>query len=102
MRTRLDELAVIIRSKNAGPCMLTFDLIFDDSAKFDFVCGKLKELRRECAQRLAISEEIIRIYQYPPAGAIKITVPRDCVAGDPNDRDVYGAQQHAPLLGLSL
>jgi hypothetical protein len=24
------------------------------------------------------------------------------MAGDPGDRDVYGAQQHAPLLGIEI
>ena len=27
---------------------------------------------------------------------------RKVVAGDPGDRDVYGAQQHGPLLELDL
>jgi len=32
----------------------------------------------------------------------KITLPRDVVSGDVGDRDVYGAQQHAPLLDIEL
>ena len=40
--------------------------------------------------------------------AIKALVDRDdelarrVMAGDPGDVDVYGAQQHAPLLGIEL
>jgi hypothetical protein len=34
--------------------------------------------------------------------AIKLTLPRRLCAGDPGDGDVYGAQQHAPLLELAL
>lgn len=102
MPTRLDELATVIRSKNAGPCLLTFDLIFSDPDKFSFVRERLEDLRLKAARALGRSETEIRVYEYVPANAIKITVPRDCIAGDPNDRDVYGAQQHAPLLGISL
>jgi hypothetical protein len=29
-------------------------------------------------------------------------MPRKIVSGSPGDRDVYGAQQHVPLLGLEL
>jgi hypothetical protein len=29
-------------------------------------------------------------------------VPRKIMAGDPGDRDVYGAQQHTPLLELDI
>ncbi|MBI2288733.1 MAG: DUF4387 family protein [Betaproteobacteria bacterium] len=39
---------------------------------------------------------------YPPAIAIKIVMDRKLVAGDPGDRDVYGAQQHGPLLGIEI
>ena len=102
MRTRLDELAIVIRSKNAGPCVLTFDLIFSDDEKFHFVCARVDSLRHQVAKRLNIPERSIQIYEYAPAKAVKISVPRECVAGDPNDRDVYGAQQHAPLLGIAL
>ncbi|MCB1854166.1 MAG: DUF4387 family protein, partial [Halieaceae bacterium] len=35
---------------------------------------------------------------FDPALAIKICLPREVSSGAPGDRDVYGAQQHAPLL----
>jgi hypothetical protein len=34
--------------------------------------------------------------------AIKFTLPRKVCAGSPGDGDVYGAQQHGPLLGVML
>ncbi|MDB5851284.1 MAG: hypothetical protein JWP29_5036, partial [Rhodoferax sp.] len=34
--------------------------------------------------------------------AIKFSMPRAICAGSPGDGDVYGAQQHAPLLGVLL
>ena len=34
--------------------------------------------------------------------AIKIVIPRQIMSGDPGDRDVYGAQQHTPLLRLEI
>jgi uncharacterized protein DUF4387 len=42
------------------------------------------------------------VLPYPPALAIKIVMPRRIVSGDPGDSDVYGAQQHRPLLGIEL
>jgi Domain of unknown function (DUF4387) len=29
-------------------------------------------------------------------------LPRDVISGDIGDRDIYGAQQHAPLLDIEL
>jgi hypothetical protein len=46
--------------------------------------------------------ESVEVIPYAPAFAIKIVLPRKVIAGAPGDRDVYGAQQHGPLLGVEL
>lgn len=99
---RLDQIAKVIRSKNAGPRTVTFDLMFDDAAKYCYVRDAIDRLRREAARNLKVSENTLVIVDYPPAMAIKIVMPRAVTAGDPGDRDAYGAQQHAPLLGIEL
>lgn len=99
---RLQDVARIIRSKNAGPCLLTFDLMFPDAATFEQVSGKVGALRAQVAKAYGRSENEVAVIPYRPALAVKITLPRDVVSGDVGDRDVYGAQQHAPLLGIEL
>ncbi len=99
---RLDETAIVIRSKNAGPCTLTFDLIFPDSPSFERASRQLACLRAEVAARYGRSPNEVRVFSYPPALAVKISIPRDVVSGDADDRDVYGAQQHGPLLGINI
>jgi hypothetical protein len=42
------------------------------------------------------------VIPFPQALAIKLVLDRDIVAGDPGDKDVYGTQQHGPLLGTEL
>jgi hypothetical protein len=44
----------------------------------------------------------VTIIPYAAGRAIKIVMARRMMAGDPGDVDVYGAQQHAPLLGVEL
>jgi hypothetical protein len=39
---------------------------------------------------------------YAPARAFKATLPRLIPAGAFGDSDVYGAQQHAPLLEVDI
>jgi hypothetical protein len=34
---RLESIATVIRSKNAGPCLLTFDVMLPDQATFAYV-----------------------------------------------------------------
>jgi len=53
------------------------------------------------ASRPPITGEIGKI-RHDVAYAIKITVPRAFPSSDPQDNDVYGAQQHAPLLDLQI
>ena len=44
----------------------------------------------------------MNIIPFKPAKAIKITIKRPLCSGDLGETDVYGAQQHAPLLSLEL
>lgn len=98
----LRDLAKVVRSKNAGPCLVTFDLIFDRPEAFAVARDSLEPLRREVALRYGLPLEAVRATAFEPALAVKITIPRRFVSGDPGDSDVYGAQQHGPLLTICL
>jgi Domain of unknown function (DUF4387) len=101
-RVRLDSIAKVIRSKNAGPCLLTLDVMLPDAAAFAYVAARVAPLRSQVARRYGRSENEVAVLPFEPALAVKITLPRDVVSGDVGDRDVYGAQQHAPLLDIEL
>jgi Domain of unknown function (DUF4387) len=98
----LQDLAKVIRSKNAGPRCLTLDIMFANDADYQRAL-RSAVLRPEAISRLyGIPPGEIKVIDYPLGRAIKIVLPRLQTAGDPGDRDVYGAQQHAPLLGLDV
>lgn len=99
---RLQDVAQVIRSKNAGPRMLTLDIIFADDATFDRVAGGGALNAAAIAALYGVPAQEIAVIPYRVGRAIKISVPRRVTAGDPGDRDVYGAQQHAPLLGIEV
>ena len=103
MKTKLTDIADIIRSKNSGPYELTMDILFKDFESFERVCNA-KAINEEAVCRLygVTPEEIINIVEFKPAKAIKITIRRPLCSGDLGETDVYGAQQHAPLLYLEL
>jgi hypothetical protein len=103
--TTLGELADVFRSKNAGPFSITIDLMFKDTATFERVVASGAITPTAVAARYQLNSELIHIVPFPKAKAIKITLPRlwgTRGAGSPGDRDVYGAQQHAPLLDLPV
>ena len=101
--TRLRDIAAVIRSKNAGPYEITFDIIFKTYADFEDVV-KGQSLTRELFARLYKMpiEKVNEVLPYPPAKAIKITMQRPRAAGSLGETDVYGAQQHGPLLDLEV
>ena len=103
MKTRLVDITEVIRSKNAGPYELTFDIMFSDHKWFEKVCqaGVINE-ELVCGIFAIRREDIIKIVEFHPAKAIKITIRRPIPSGNLGETDVYGAQQHAPLLELEF
>ena len=100
--TKLQDLATVIRSKNAGPLTLSLDLMFPSEESYQMAL-RSSALTAETIGRLYnTAAEKISITSYDAARAIKSAMPRKIVSGSPGDRDVYGAQQHVPLLGLEL
>lgn len=103
MKTKLTDITDVIRSKNSGPYELTFDIMFRNHTWYEKVCesGAINE-KTICGLYRIKPEDIINIVEFSPAKAIKITIKRPICSGDLGETDVYGAQQHTPLLGIEL
>lgn len=99
---KLIDIAKVLRSKNAGPCTLTLDLMFADSASYDLARRSPALTATRVAPLYGVAESGVRVVHFHEALAIKISVPRKLIAGSPGDMDVYGAQQHGPLLEIEL
>ena len=100
--TRLADLAKVVRSKNAGALYLTLDVMFSDAATYEKVRDSKVLNPRHLAALYRVSHNAVVVIPYDVAWAIKITLPRPTPSGDPGDSDVYGAQQHAPLLEVEV
>jgi hypothetical protein len=100
---RLVDVASMLRSKNSGPFLITLDIFFDDLAAYRRVVdsGVLTKERIAACYHLS-PEQLVRIIFFEAALGIKITYRRQVSSGTCGDRDVYGAQQHAPLMGLLI
>jgi Domain of unknown function (DUF4387) len=102
---RLDRIAKVIRSKNAGPFMTTFDVFFDNFETYK----KTKESGIFTKELIAAlykipKETVVGIYCDDNAMGIKITIekPDGIASGDVGCTDIYGTQQHAPLMSLEI
>lgn len=97
--TTLADIALVVRSKNTSPFTYSLDIMFRDAAHYQH----FKQERLIDATLIARlygikAQSVLDIIYFDPALAIKVCLPRETSSGAPGDRDVYGAQQHAPLL----
>jgi hypothetical protein len=100
---RILDLAQVIRSKNAGPFEVTFDIMFDSAKNYRMVRDSGVITRKLIARLYGISDNAVLVCRpYDPAQAIKITIRRPVSSGDIGDSDVYGCQQHVPLTAISV
>ncbi|MCU1313843.1 MAG: hypothetical protein JWM54_1600 [Acidobacteriaceae bacterium] len=96
------RLTKLIRSKNAGPFELTFDIMFKDRAAFDLVRRSAALAPGVVSKLYGVDLSEVRVFEIEEICAIKISIPRRIFSGDPSDMDVYGGQFHAPLVTLTI
>lgn len=103
MKHLLTDIAMVIRSKNCSPFDLTMDIIIKDKDTYFALKKEQAVNKKVVADAYRIPESNIRsVIYFDPAKAVKITMCRIIASGAPGDTDVYGAQQHAPLLTLKV
>jgi hypothetical protein len=90
----------LIRSKDAGPFMLTIDLFFaDEHSRRAFLAADVFTAER-IAGLYGIDPASILIFDLADIGAMKISFPRPVVSGDFGDTDITGGQQYALVVDL--
>jgi len=99
---KLWQVTKLIRSKNAGPFELTFDVIFNDRETYEKVRDAGVISKEWFAKNYRLTPEVVSIITYDAAAAIKITIPRPAISGDVDDTDVFGGQQYGPLVDLDV
>lgn len=99
----LFDIASVLRSKNSGPFAVTFDVLFDDWDTYSKVKARGVLTRERIARLYGIHiADVSDIVYFDSALGIKVTIARRVSSGSPLDTDVYGAQQHAPLMNIPI
>jgi hypothetical protein len=99
---RLGELAKLVRAKNAGPWTLTFDILFGDAETYQRVKRSGTINPHLFATLYGVPEHEVLFFEHDTALALKASIPRPVPSGDPADTDVFGGQQHGPLVNLEI
>lgn len=99
---RLDQIARVIRSKNAGPFCLTLDVLFGDEASYKRVVAANAITREKMAALYKQPVDNVQVFHHPVALAMKVSIVRPVPAGSVADTDLYGAQQHVLLYPIEV
>ena len=99
---KLHECASLIRSKNAGPFSLTFDIMFSDAKVYEHIKASGVLNVASLSALLQCPPNEMQFFECDNALAFKATIPRALPAGDPADADLHGGQQFAPLLDIEV
>ena len=100
--TKLCDLVALIRSKNAGPFSLTFDIMFNDKDCYERVKSSGVLNRNLIGDLYRCAPSDVKFFVCDNALAFKASIPRPLVSGDVGDSDLHGGQQYAPLLTVQI
>jgi len=100
---RLLDMAVVIRSKDAGINRLTFDIIFTSGENYEAALHSNVFARCNVAKILNLQPaRVVGTYFVDSCNAIKISVDRPNISASMDERDVFGAQQQVAIEQMSI
>lgn len=96
------EVCSYVRSKNAGPFWVTFDLFFKDAEDFGRY-GRSDALRAETFERLfGIDAAQVKHFPVDTLHMVKISCVRPTPSGSRVERDLHSGQMFVRLLDIDL
>lgn len=100
---RLLDMALVIRSKDAGINRLTLDVVFRSTAKYETALRSNAFYASNVAAVLGLpASAIVGTYFVDSCQAIKITIDRPNISASLDEHDVFGAQQQAALEAMTI
>ncbi|MGX5681674.1 DUF4387 domain-containing protein [Schumannella luteola] len=98
----LDEIADLVRAKNAGPFWITLDIFLPTDEAYERVRTSDATDPRVIAELYRTAPEKVRVFPMPALKAIKISFPRPVTQGSFADRDMHSGQQHVLLAAVEV
>jgi hypothetical protein len=91
----LGDLALEVRSKNAGPFWMTLEAFMPDEATYRIADALISaELISELYH---VAPGSLQIFRIPHLHVVKVSFPRPTGQGSLHDRDMHAGQHHVPL-----
>lgn len=96
----LGDLALEVRSKNAGPFWMTLEAFMPDDESYRIADALITT--DLIAELYEIAPESLQVFRIPRLRVIKVSFPRPVVQGSLHDRDMHAGQHHVPLASTSI
>jgi hypothetical protein len=101
--SRLLDMAVVIRSKDAGINRLTFDIIFTSVSNYEAALRSNVFHKDNVAKILGLApDRVVGTFFVDSCNAIKISIDRPNISASVDERDVFGAQQQSSIERLTI
>jgi hypothetical protein len=100
--TTLQDLAIEVRSKNAGPFWVTMELFMADAGGYAVAADPAVVNPALIARLYGVPADGVRIFRIPSINVVKVSYPRPVGQGSLRDRDLHAGQHHVPLAGLRV
>ena len=98
----IEQVCRHVRSKNAGPYWVTFDLFFDGAENFRKY-GESPVLGPALLQRLfGADPRLVKKFSVPRLDMVKLSYARTSAQGGVVERDMHCGQQFVRLLDVEL
>ena len=101
-KTRLRDYALYVRSKNAGPFCLTFEIFLKNRADYDRLVAMNLVTPERIASLYGPAPESVRIFFCEDIYTIKISIPRPVIQGSLQDKDIHAGQQSVLLADVEM
>ncbi len=99
---KLREVCRYIRSKQAGPFWITFDIYFDSRESFDLYHDSPALSVERFASLYDADPAFVKRIPVPQLSMIKISYPRPTPQGGMVERDMHAGQQYVRLLDVPV
>ena len=99
-RPTLGELALEVRSKNAGPFWVTLEVFLRDAEGYALAADPAFLDEQVVARLYDVDPAHVQLFRIPALNVVKVSFPRRVPQGSLRDRDLHAGQQHVPLASL--
>lgn len=100
--TTLGDMALEVRSKNAGPFWVTMELFMRDEHGYRIAADEAVLNEQVVAELYQVDAASIQLFRIPSLNVVKISFPRPVTQGSLHDRDMHAGQHHVPLALLAV